>query len=130
MSLQEDLTSWLVIKHDSEPIFNTAVDDKRGHLDFGESNSITSGHILIPASESQFVCGTLNLQLEFMVPDGFLSTLVMDWCLVLLALESNCDVWGHLSKCFSVVGKLSFRNFQCKNSFVEIHFVLGLFNFY
>lgn len=107
LSSNENLSSWFVIEHDGEPVLNSAVDNQGRHLDFGETNGITCCHILIPASQSELVGGTLNLKLYLVVPDGLLATFVVDWSLVLLTLECDSEIWGHLAQNFCVMSKFS-----------------------
>lgn len=110
LRLEQDLSSWLVVKHDGEPVFNSAVNNQGTHLDLGETNCVTGGHILVPASKNHFVCCALHFQLELIVPDGLLATLVVDLGLELLVLESDGDVWRHLSHEFSIVSQLALRH--------------------
>jgi hypothetical protein len=86
---EENFSCRLVVKHDCEPVFDSAVDHQRRHLDLRETDCVGGSKILVPASKSHFICWARHFQLKLIIPLGGLSGVVVDLGLELVFAESN-----------------------------------------
>jgi len=97
-----DLSSRLVLVHDSEPVINTIVEHQGRELDLDETNSIRCGEILIPASQNELLRRVGNLKSENITPNWGFSSTTVDLSLVFLSVKCNGDIWAHFTHKFSI----------------------------
>jgi len=109
-----ELTSLLALVGDGKPIIQASGKAERGALDLSGTDGVVGSHVFIENFQPHIVSDVLDVYLVSLVPDGGLSSVVLDSRLITL-LSVLDDAEGiHFTKPLSIASELSLHNSEAQ----------------
>jgi len=97
-----NLAGLLATVRDLEPFIDSLADAESRKLESSLANFVVCTNILVENLEGDVVTHVLHIDVEGLVPDGSLTSAVLDSSLELLLACCDLDIWVHLTESLGI----------------------------